>query len=98
MRYFAVVLICFSPLVAENWKGVVSDKCGAMHLDGSEAAKSCVRMSMKHGQKPVFVTTTEKVFELENPEKAMNHLGERVTITGDLKGQRIVIKQIEAVK
>ena len=93
---FSFLLLCSGSLYAGTWAGVVSDACGAMHLDASEKSQRCVLMSVKRGQKPVLVTPSEKIFQIANPEKVMDYLGRRVVVTGDLRGEKIVIRNVEA--
>jgi hypothetical protein len=95
LQRFALIIISAGAMAAETWTGVVSDRCGAAHLDASENSKRCVRMSVKHGAQPVFVSADKQVFQISNPEKVMAHLGDKVRINGSLSKQKIRIQQIE---
>jgi hypothetical protein len=56
-------------------------------------------MAVKRGgQKPILVTMKEKKFEITNPDKLMDHLGQKVKITGELQGEKILVREVESAK
>lgn len=80
---------------ADTWEGTISDaKCGAAHADASEKSMKCVQGCVKGGQAPVFVVG-EKVLKIKNPEKVMDHLGHKVTITGKLEGDTVTVDSVK---
>jgi hypothetical protein len=94
----SMCLLAASALAGE-WTGYISDsKCGAAHADGSAGSIACVKGCVKGGQKPVFVVDG-KVIKIANPDKVGEaHLGAKVKIGGELKGEELTIASIEAAK
>jgi hypothetical protein len=83
--------------MAEKWNGTISDaKCGKAHADASEKSIKCVEGCVKGGQAPVFVVG-DKVLKIDEASKAkvMSHLGHKVEIEGELKGDTVTIKSIK---
>lgn len=75
-----------------TWTGFISDAhCGAKgnNADHADCAKKCV----KGGEAPVLVVG-EKVYTLKNPKKVADYIGDKVTITGNLKGDEIEIEKV----
>ena len=106
--FAAVTLISMSAL-AEKMTGYISDdKCAA---SGSKAAKatdwinpdvfeSCVKKCMKGGSTMVFVTEDNKVLKLDgaSAQKALPHLGHRVSLTGTVEGGSLKVDEIAPIK
>ena len=79
--------------VAGEWTGYVSDsKCGAK--GAKDAHADCAVNCVKGGATPVFVTGG-KVYKIDDVAKVQDHVGHKVTITGELKGDTV---QVESVK
>ena len=79
--------------MAGEWTGYISDsKCGAK--GAKDAHADCTASCVKGGASPVFVTDG-KVYKIEETSKVQDHIGHKVTITGELKGETV---QIESVK
>lgn len=79
--------------MAGEWTGYISDsKCGAKGAKDAHAdcAKSCV----KGGATPVFVTDG-KVYKIDDASKVADHIGHKVTITGELKGDTVAIESVK---
>jgi Protein of unknown function (DUF5818) len=79
--------------MAGEWTGYISDsKCGAKgdNVGHADCAVTCV----KGGASPVFVTDG-KVYKIDDASKVQEHIGHKVTITGELKGDTV---QVESVK
>ncbi len=73
--------------------GYVSDsKCGAKGTSDSHA--DCAVKCVKGGAVAVFVTDG-KVYKVDDASKVQDHIGHKVTITGELKGDTV---QVESVK
>ena len=97
------------PALAEKMTGYISDdKCAA---SGSKAAKatewinpdlfdSCVKKCMKAGSTMVFVTEDNKVLKLDaaSTQKALPHLGHRVSLTGTVESGSLKIDEIASIK
>ena len=78
---------------AGEYTGYISDsKCGAKGAKDAHAdcAKSCV----KGGASPVFVSDG-KVYKIDDASKVADHVGHKVTITGELKGDTIEVADVK---
>jgi Protein of unknown function (DUF5818) len=79
--------------MAGEWTGYISDsKCGAK--GAKDAHVDCAVSCVKGGASPVFVTGG-KVYKIDDTSKVADHVGHKVTITGELKGDTV---QVESVK
>jgi hypothetical protein len=79
--------------VAGEWTGYISDsKCGVKGAADSHA--DCAVKCVKGGAVAVFVADG-KVYKVDDASKVQDHIGHKVTITGELKEDTI---QIESVK
>lgn len=79
--------------MAGEWTGYISDsKCGAK--GAKDAHADCAKTCVKGGADPVFVTDG-KVYKIDDASKVSDHVGHKVTITGELKGDTV---QVESVK
>ena len=86
-------LFAFSAFGA-SMKGTISDeKCAAAHADASEKSMNCVKGCVKGGKAPVFVSDG-KVYKIANTDKVMDHLGHKVTINGDVKGDTVTVDSV----
>lgn len=104
-RYFCLLTACTVVFAAEQtWTGTISDSmCGASHAKMAAAHpgakmtdRDCTLACVKNGGKYVFVTGG-KVYNLENQDFAtlQEHAGHAVRLTGDMKGDTIVVSKIE---
>jgi len=75
-----------------TWTGYVSDShCGA---DGAkEGHVACAKKCIKEGYAPVFVVDG-KVYAINDPKKVSKYLGEKVTVTGTITGDKIEIDKV----
>jgi hypothetical protein len=89
-----LVLSVFSlTAMAGEWTGYISDsKCGAKGAKDEHA--DCAVKCVKGGASPVFVTG-DKIYKIDDASKVQDHIGHKVTITGELKGDTV---QVETVK
>jgi hypothetical protein len=75
-----------------KWTGYIGDShCGATGTGADHA--SCAKKCIGEGYKPVFVVD-DKVYAINNPEKATEYIGDKVTITGTITGDSIYIENI----
>ena len=102
-------LLISIPALAEKMTGYISDdKCAA---SGSKAAKatdwispdlfeSCVKKCMKGGSTMVFVTEDNKVLKLDaaSTQKALPHMGHRVSLSGTVDNGSLKIDEIASIK
>jgi hypothetical protein len=80
--------------MAAEFKGFIEDQAcaGKSEMKGNAScAKSCV----KSGSPAVFVTEDGTVYKIANQAKIVNHAGENVTVTGDLKGDSLTIQSVK---
>jgi hypothetical protein len=109
-RLLVLFALLFSiPALAEKMTGYISDdKCAA---SGSKAAKatdwispdlfeSCVKKCMKGGSTMVFVTEDNKVLKLDaaSTQKALPHMGHRVSLSGTVDNGSLKIDEIASIK
>jgi len=97
MKFFAkslsvAALFAFTAFAGE-WKGTISDShCGAKHADG--AGEKCVQGCIKKGASAVLVTDG-KVLKIANGDAVKDHLGHKVTVTGELDGDTITVESVK---
>ena len=95
---FCLFLATVSVFAAE-WTGYVSDMhCGAAHMDGSQKSIDCVKTCVKNGEAPIFVTMDKKILKFADASKVQNFLGQKVTVTGTLKGDTLTLDSAKAAK
>jgi hypothetical protein len=79
---------------AETWTGTISDAhCGAKHTAASEKDMACVQKCVGGGAAPVFISG-DKVIKIANADAVKEHLGHKVTITGDMTGDSVTISKV----
>ena len=79
--------------MAGEWTGYISDsKCGAK--GAKDAHADCAASCVKGGASPVFVTGG-KVYKIDDASKVADHVGHKVTITGELKGDTVNVESVK---
>ena len=75
-----------------KWTGYISDsKCG---VNGAkEGHVDCAKKCIKEGAATVFVVD-KKVYTISDPKKAEEFIGQKVVITGEIKGDKLEIESI----
>lgn len=89
----------------QTWKGTITDSmCGVKHSadkHGDKAAdhEACVKRCIERGGEYVFVSG-DKVHSIANQNFAAlkEHAGHEVMLTGEVKGDKIVVSKIEMPK
>jgi hypothetical protein len=107
---FAVVvagLVSVAPLGAEEtWKGTITDSmCGLKHSADKHGDKgpadhaACVKKCVDGGGSYVFVSGN-KLIPIANQDFAAlkTHAGHAVMVTGEMKGDKLVVSKIEPPK
>jgi hypothetical protein len=90
----ALVLGISTFALAADIKGFVEDTACASKpgmKDDSECAKKCI----KGGSPAVLVGEDGKVYKIANQDKIVAHAGEKVTVTGDVKGDTITVASVK---
>jgi Protein of unknown function (DUF5818) len=79
--------------MAGEWTGYISDsKCGAKGAKDEHA--DCAVKCVKGGAAPVFVSDG-KVYKIDDASKVQDHIGHKVTITGELKGDTVEVDSVK---
>jgi hypothetical protein len=97
MKKYLLLLVLFFSIAAYaadngTWTGYISDAhCGAKGNNDGHAA--CAKKCIKEGYAPVFVVG-DKVYAIKEPKKVSKFIGDKVTITGTITGDEIVIDKI----
>jgi hypothetical protein len=89
------VLLCVMSVFAADkgtWTGYIGDAhCGAAGNNDGHAA--CAKKCIKEGYAPVFVVG-DKVYTINDPKKVSKFIGDKVTITGTIEGDKLDIEKI----
>ncbi len=85
-----------APARAVTVSGVISDAmCGAKHMMKHKSAAECTRECVKKGSKFALVSG-DKLYILEGHEAELDkYAGQRVTISGMLKGDTITVHAVK---
>jgi hypothetical protein len=91
---FVLVLSLFAVTsLAAEMTGFISDsKCGAK--GEKDAHADCAVKCVKGGAAPVFVSDG-KVYKIDDAAKVQDHVGHKVTITGEVKGDTIQVQDVK---
>jgi len=83
----------------KTFTGEISDKmCGTKHMMAG-GAKDCTLKCVDGGSKFVLAdTANNKVYDLSDQTKPKDFAGQKVKVTGTLKGDRIEVSSIEAAE
>lgn len=94
IAFFAFGLLLLTVLAAADFTGYVIDETCASKpaMKGNEA---CARKCIKGGSPAVLLTADAKVYRLDDQEKAVEHAGHKVKVTGTLNGDVIKIESIK---
>lgn len=78
---------------AETMTGMVTcEKC--RHTDAK--AQTCAKTCVKNGVNPIFYNTADqKFYTITNPDKAKDHVGHNVTVTGTVDGDKLTIDTLK---
>src|SRR5579871_363260 len=94
-RFLLLSLLSAAWLIhAEELTGWLSDaKCAAAGKGAAAAHSGCAKKCVEGGEAIVIVTAENKVYKIKNPERAKNHVGEKVTVEGKHDGDTIEIER-----
>jgi len=83
----------------QTFTGEIGDSmCGLKHTMG-DSAKDCTEECVKGGAKYILADTVHgKVYQLSDQDAAKKYPGEKVKVTGTLKGETIEVTSISAAK
>ena len=84
----------------KTFVGNISDSmCGLKHMMPGQSDKECTLECVKAGSKYVLADlASEKVYQLSDQKKPEEFAGQKVKVTGTLKGDTISVTAIEPAK
>jgi len=85
---------------SKTFMGNISDSmCGLKHMMPGKSDKDCTLECVKGGSKYVLADpATGKVYQLSDQKKPEEFAGQKVKVTGTLKGDAITVTSIEAAQ
>jgi len=84
---------------AKTFVGSISDSmCGAKHMMPGQSDKDCTLACVKAGSKYVLADASGKVYQLSDQKKPEQFAGQKVKVTGTLKGDMITVTAIDPAK
>jgi hypothetical protein len=98
MKKIALLSLFAAAAFAETWTGYLSDAgCGAKHADGSEKSAACAKACVTQKGMAAVLVVGDKVVTIAEASKAkvVEHLGHKVTVTGKIENEKIVIDSVE---
>ena len=96
-KFVLLPLLAFSMLVVfafekGTWTGYISDShCGVK--GAKEGHTECANKCIKDGAEAVFVVG-KKVYAITDQKKVADFIGQKVTITGNIDGDKIEVEKI----
>ena len=100
---FALVVSLFAvSAAAGEWTGWIStascvSRSGCAANIEKASHKRCAQMCAKGGI-PLVFATEGKALKIENAEKVLDYIGDKVTITGKMEGDTVKIDSVKAAK
>jgi hypothetical protein len=83
-----------SAVFAAEFKGFVEDTMCAGKPDMKDDA-SCAQKCIKAGSPAVLVTEDGKIYKIADQAKIVSHAGQKVTVTGTLKGDTLSVDKVQ---
>ena len=95
-KLFVATALLSSAAWAETWSGTITDaNCGAKHADASEKSAACAQKCVKGGAAAVFVAKDGQVLKIANQDSVKEHVGHKVEVTGELKGDTVTVASVK---
>jgi len=94
----ALLLALATMAMAGEWTGYISDAGCAKKMGvkvANETHAGCAQSCIKRGDKAVLVTEDGKVYAVANQDKVVDHAGQKVTVSGDLKEDTITVSEVK---
>ena len=102
MKKFALLTVFAVSGFAAEWTGVLSDaSCGAKHADATEASQTCAKRCFDKSGNAVLVVGDKVIkvnsasFDKVAKDKMSGHMGHKVTVTGKMDGDTVVIESVK---
>jgi len=80
--------------MAAEFKGFVEDQSCASKPAMKENAQ-CAQKCIKGGSPAVLVGEDGTIYKIANQDKITSHAGEKVTVTGSVKGDTITVEDVK---
>jgi len=96
----AAGLAATAKAATRTFVGSIGDSmCGLKHMMPGQSDKDCTLECVKAGSKYVLADVANgKVYQLSDQKKPAQFAGQKVKVTGTLKGDTISVTTIEAAK
>jgi hypothetical protein len=89
-----VFAVAGSALAADMTGIITCNKC--RHTDTSAASANCAQQCIRNGVPAVFIdSASNKVYKISNPDKIKGHIGQRVTVAGNVMGESLTIESLK---
>jgi hypothetical protein len=96
-KALAVFAFCAMGAMAADWTGYIADaSCAGKTPDkvASEEHAACAARCIKGGA-PAVLVSGGKVYKISNQDKVVAHAGKRVTLSGTLDGDTIMVESVK---
>lgn len=92
---FALGVLAWSAAAAEMTGVITCNKC--RHTDLSAQSAKCAEQCIKGGVATVFIDTANdnKVYTIANPDKVQGHIGQKVTVNGDVENDKLTVESVK---
>src|SRR3954466_1120445 len=80
--------------MAAEFKGFVEDTACSSKA-GMKDNAACAEKCIKGGSPAVLVSEDGTIYKISNQDKIVEHAGQKVTVTGDLKGDTLTIASVK---
>lgn len=84
----------FSAMAADVTGYIIDQNCAAKPAMRGNVA--CATKCIKGGSPAVLVTDDGKIFQISNQAKVVPEAGQKVTVSGKMKGDTITVSKIKA--
>ena len=96
-KVLSVFAFCAMSAMAAEWTGYIADaSCAGKTPDkvASEGHAACAARCIKGGAAAVFVSEG-KVYKISNQDKVVEHAGQKVTLSGTMDGDTIMVESVK---
>jgi hypothetical protein len=97
LTILAFSLVCGFSARADQWTGYISD-AGCAKKQRAKAASGehadCAQKCVNKGDKAVLATEDGRVFQIANQDDVLAHVGMKVQVDGEIKGDIITVHRV----
>src|SRR5690349_20899461 len=96
LTYVSLSCLMAVGATAASMTGTISDsQCGLKHAASNDDDTKCVQACVKKGASPVFLSGGKVyVISADSKDKVLSHLGEKVTLNGEVDGDTINVESV----